>query len=100
MAAVSKQRSFRTEREFGLVVGGVLVLLSGWWILRGKFLHLSHVTVSLGALHVLLGLLFPRALVIPNKGWIALAEVLSYVSTRIILAFVFFVVVTPIGLIK
>ena len=49
---------------------------------------------------VLLGLVFPRALVLPNKAWMALAEALSFVSTRIILAFVFFGIVTPIGFVK
>jgi hypothetical protein len=95
-----KQRSFRTEREFGLLVGGVLVLLSIWWMWRGKFAHLSQVTISIGMLLVALGLVWPRALVIPNKGWMALAELLSFVSTRIMLAFVFFAVVTPIGFVK
>ena len=32
-----KRRSFRTEREFGLIVGGVFTLLSSWWFYRGKF---------------------------------------------------------------
>ena len=96
----SKRRSFRTEREFGLIVGGVFLLLSGWWIYRGKFHSVTQVTLPLGAALVLLGLVFPRALVYPNKAWMALAEVLSFVSTRIILAFVFFVIVTPIGVVK
>jgi hypothetical protein len=49
---------------------------------------------------LLLGSVVPRALVYPNKAWMALAEVLSYISTRIILAFVYFVVITPIGVVK
>ena len=96
----SKRRSFRVEREFGLIVGGIFLLLSGWWIYRGKFHSVSQVTLPLGAVLVLLGLVFPRALVYPNKAWMALAEVLSFVSTRVILAFVYFVIVTPIGFVK
>ena len=95
-----KKRSLRAEREFGLIVGGVLVLLSAWWMYRGKFPHMSHITLPLGTLLVLLGLAFPRALVYPNKAWMTLAEGLAFVSTRIILAFVFFVIVTPIGFVK
>jgi hypothetical protein len=94
------KRSYRTEREFGFIVGGVFLLLSAWWFYRGKFPTVSHITLPVGALLVLLGLVLPQALVWPNKTWMALAEVLSFVSTRIILAFVFFVVLTPIGLIK
>src|SRR5229473_7556755 len=95
-----KKISRRAEREFGLIVGGVLVLLSAWWLYRGKFSTLSHVTLPIGGVLVLLGLIFPAVLVWPNKAWMTLAEVLSFVTTRIILAFVFFVIVTPIGFIK
>jgi uncharacterized membrane protein YgdD (TMEM256/DUF423 family) len=100
MASAIKKISRRAEREFGLIVGGVLLVLSLWWLYRGKFPALSHVTLPLGGVLVLLGLISPAALVWPNKAWTALAEVLSFVTTRIILAFVFFVIVTPIGLIK
>ena len=95
-----KKKSRRAEREFGLIVGGVLVLLSSWWLYRGKFATLSQVTLALGGLLVVLGLLVPAVLVWPNRAWMALAEVLSFVSTRIILAFVFFGIVTPIGFVK
>ena len=96
----TRKKSRRAEREFGLIVGGVLLLLSGWWIYRGKFVTFSQITLAVGSLLVLLGLVFPAALVWPNKAWMALAEVLAFVSTRIILAFVFFGIVTPIGFIK
>ena len=94
------RKRFRAEREFGLIVGGVFVLLGAWWIYRGKFVSASHIVLPLGALLVILGLLWPRVLVLPNRGWMLLAEGLSFVSTRIILALVFFLVVTPIGVIK
>lgn len=95
-----KKRSYRAEKEFGLVVGGVFTLLSLWWLCRGKFTGVVNVVLPLGASLTVLGLLYPRALVLPNRAWMMLAEVLSFVSTRIILAFVFFVVLTPMGLIK
>lgn len=98
--AIIKKRSLRAEREFGLIVGGVLVLLSLWWLYRGKFPLASRVTLPLGAVLILLGLLLPRSLVLLNKAWMALAEALAFVSTRVILAVVFFGIVTPIGLVK
>ena len=95
-----KKKSLRPEREFGLIVGGVLILLSGWWLYRGKFHSIVPISLTLGAVLVLLGLAFPPALIWPNKAWMGLAEGLSFVTTRIILAFVFFVIVTPIGFTK
>lgn len=91
---------FRAEREFGLVVGGVLVLLASWWFYRGKFSSVAQVILPLGCLLVLVGLLWPRALRLPNKGWMLFAEGLSFITTRIILGLVFFLIVTPIGVIK
>ena len=95
-----KIRSYRVEREFGLIVGGIFSLMSAWWFYRGKFPTVSRITLPIGAVLVLLGVVFPRALVLPNRAWMAFAEVLSWVTTRIILAFVFFVIVTPIGVVK
>lgn len=95
-----KRRSFRAEKEFGLVVGGVFALLGGWWLYRGKFGVVPQVLLTLGALLVLLGLIWPRALVWPNRAWMLLAEALSWITTRIILGIVFFLVVTPIGVVK
>jgi hypothetical protein len=95
-----QEKSWRAEREFGLIVGGMLLLLSSWWIYRGKFHSISQVTLPIAALLLILGIIFPRALVYPNRAWMALDEVLSFISTRIILAFVYFVVITPIGVVK
>jgi hypothetical protein len=97
---IIKKRSLRAEREFGLIVGGVLLLISLWWLYRRKFPGVSPITLPFGATLILLGLVFPKALVWPNKAWMALAEALSFVTTRIILAFVFFAIVTPIGVVK
>ena len=92
--------SFRAEKEFGLIVGSVFVLLSCWWLYRGKFTTAAHVTLPLGTVLVLLALFFPRALFFPNRGWMLLAEGMSFLITRLILGLVFFLIVTPIGVVK
>lgn len=94
------KRKFRAEREFGLIVGGVLTLLSAWWLYRGKFTSVAQLTLILGGILIILGLMFPQSLIYPNRAWMLLAEALAYVSTRIILGFVFFFIVTPIGVVK
>ena len=94
------KRPFRAEREFGLIVGGAFTLLGTWWLYRGKFALAADVVLPLGITLVVLGLLVPRVLVYPNKAWMKLAEGMSFVSSRIILAIVFFAILTPIGLIK
>jgi hypothetical protein len=95
-----KKRRWRAERDFGVAVGGVLVLLGAWWLYRDKFAGVRPYFLGVGAALVLLGLVFPRALRWPNRAWMALAEVLGYVMTRVVLALVYFLIVTPIGVAK
>ena len=91
---------YRVEREFGLIVGGVFALLGAWWLYRGKYVTATSIALPLGTCLILFGLLWPRALVYPNKAWMLLAAGLSFVTTRIILGMVFFLIVTPIGVVK
>ena len=95
-----KSQKFRAEREFGLLVGAVFSLLGLWWFYRGKFATAAYVFTIAGLVLILLGAAFPRLLIIPRKFWMKLAEGMAFVSSRIILAIIFFLVLTPIGLIK
>ena len=76
------------------------MLLGAWWFYRGKFATAAYVLMIAGSWLVVLGGVEPRFLVVPRRWWMKLAEGLSYVSSRIILAIIFFLVLTPIGLIK
>jgi hypothetical protein len=92
--------SYSVERNFGVVVGLVFSAFGGWWLMRGKFPASAPIVLGVGAVLLILGLVFPRALVTPNRLWMKLAEVLSFVMTRVILGLVFFLVAMPIGLIR
>ena len=93
-------RTWSAERNFGILVGGVFAALGGWWLFRGKFHTLAPFVLGLGSVLVVLGAIFPRALVVPNRLWMKLAEALSFVMTRVILGLVFFLVAMPIGLLR
>ena len=95
-----KRRSFRQEREFGLIVGAVFSALGLWWLYRGKFATAASVLTVVGSALILFGIVVPRVLAGPRKVWMKLAEGMAYVSSRVILALIFFLVLTPIGLIK
>ena len=92
--------TLRREREFGLVVGAISAAIGGWWLYRGRFGVGGKSLLLAGLLLVTLGLLRPAALRYPYRLWMRLAEGMSFVMTRVILAIVFFGVVTPIGLLR
>lgn len=82
------------------MVGGILAAFGLWRIYRGRPGLSSLIFTVLGCALILLGAVLPSALVIPNRAWMVLARVLSFITTRIVLAIVFFGLVTPIGIIK
>jgi hypothetical protein len=83
-------------RRFGLTVGGVFLLLGcvSWW--RAHEVA-PRVLWGLGAPLVTLGLIAPSLLRPVERAWMAMAEVLGRINTRIILTTLYFLVVTPVG---
>jgi hypothetical protein len=86
----------RDLRKFGLMVGGVFLLISGWLLWRHKPLWPYFLTP--GALLVVLGLAVPRALKGVYLAWMSLAFTLGLVVSTLILTLFFFLAVTPLGL--
>ncbi len=88
------------EREFGLIVGIMLILIGSWWLYRNNWVPVAKSFLGIGSVLVILGLLSPRSLVYPNRAWMTLAKLLSLITTPIILGIIFFLLVLPIGFIK
>lgn len=84
-------------RKFGVMVGGVFLLLAGfvWW--RNNHPVLFPIFGGLGGALVLGGLLVPTMLGPVHKAWMGLAHLLSKVTTPIFMGVVYFVVITPIS---
>jgi Saxitoxin biosynthesis operon protein SxtJ len=92
--------SFRAEREFGLLVGLMAILIGSLRLYQGRQGAVATAALGVGSALAILAIFFPRALVLPNRWWMALAKWLSLITTPIILGVIFFLVVTPIGMIK
>ena len=87
------------ERQFGRGVGGVLFAIGLWFIWRDRDTWLTFALLALSGGLLLLSLVAPVLLRYPSRAWMGLAYVLGWVSTRIVLAVVFFGVLMPVGLI-
>ena len=89
-------KTSRDLRKFGLVVGGVLLLLGGWLLFRHRPAWPWFLTP--GAVLVVLGLIAPRVLKGVYIAWMAMAFMMGLVVSAVILTLFYFLVITPIAL--
>ena len=87
----------RQLRNFGLSVGGVLLVLGALmlWYANPKAMYL----LGSGGALVGLGLIAPVVLLPLQKIWMTLAVIIGWVMTRVILALLYYIVLTLIGLV-
>jgi saxitoxin biosynthesis operon SxtJ-like protein len=86
----------RDLRKFGLTVGAVFIFLGVLLLLRHRSSYLSF--LGAGALLAAFGVIWPRALKYVYIAWMALAFMLGFIMSNVILTLFFFLFVTPIGL--
>ncbi len=87
-------------RSFGMTLGVIFVLLFGLffpWLFDAEQFPLWPWVVC-GVLFVP-ALLYPKALHPLYVVWMKLGYILAWINTRIVLGFVFFLIVTPMGLV-
>jgi hypothetical protein len=88
----------RTLRQFGLMVGGVFLLIGLWpFVWRQEAVRIWAVVP--GSLLAIAGLVVPSLLKQVYQGWMWVGHVMGWVNTRIILGVLFYGVVTPMGLV-
>ena len=91
--AISKKQL----REFGMLIGLVFPILIGW-LLPLLFGHEFRTwTLWVGITGLILGLIAPRLLYYPYKGWMAIGLKLEWFNSRIILSLVYIIVLLPIS---
>ena len=84
-------------REFGLTIGIILVILGSVAFWRGKAIFPYFLGV--GVTFITLGIFSPGALKRLQKIWMGFSIILGFFMSRIILTALFYVGVTPIGII-
>jgi hypothetical protein len=91
------KESKKDLRKFGLTVGIVLLVIAFLLYWKGKDIY--PVFGIIGGLLVVASILFPIILRPLNKIWMTLAILMGWIMTRVILIVIFFIVLTPLGLI-
>lgn len=83
-------------RNFGLTVGIVLAAIGTilFYFEKSSAIYFA----VIGGMLILLGVLLPQSLKPLNRIWMGLAIILGFIMTRVILTILFYLVITPIGL--
>jgi hypothetical protein len=86
-----------TDRGFGLVFAGFFAIMAAlsWW--RGH--EAWHYTLPVAAVFLVIALTFPKILGPLNRLWLKFGLLLFKVMNPLVMGLLFFVTITPIGLI-
>ena len=97
--AMQRDTDKKQLRSFGLTVGGIFAVI-GLWPVGFHSGDPRWWAVILAGLLVVPAIVFPRGLSWVYKRWMALGHIMGWINTRIILGVVFYLMVTPIGIIR
>ena len=90
-------KSQSSNKSFGLLFFVVFLILGLWPLKNGESLNFYFITVSI--VFLILGLLNSKLLSPLNKSWIKLGEILGFIIAPIVMALVYFVILTPVSII-
>ena len=90
-------KSQSSNRSFGLLFFIVFLTIGLWPLKNGDNLNLYFSITSL--IFLILGLLNSKLLSPLNKAWIKFGEILGLIIAPIVMAFVYFIFLTPISLV-
>ena len=85
-----------SNRSFGLVFFIVFLIISIWPLNYDASIRIWALAVAL--IFLVLGLINSKLLTVPNKIWFKFGMFLGSIIAPIVMAIIFFIVVTPIGL--
>jgi hypothetical protein len=95
-AGISARLTPRELQRFGVTVSIPLALLAAWGAWRGHTI----LPALLGGFALVLGglaLLAPHRLSLVHRGWMKGADILGAINTRLLMGLVYFLVMTPTG---
>ena len=90
-------KSQSSNKSFGLLFFVIFLIIGLWPLKNGENLNFYFITASL--IFLILGLINSKLLSPLNKSWIKLGEILGIIIAPIVMALVYFVVLTPISII-
>ena len=84
-------------RSFGITIGIILFIISGLLMYYNKEAY--QLIAIIASIFIVIGFILPILLKPIYFVWMIFAAILGWVMTRVILSLVFYLIITPIGLI-
>ena len=85
-----------SNRSFGLLFFVVFLVIAFWPLTKKSEINLYLISIAL--IFLVLGLLNSKILSPLNKAWIKLGEILGIIVAPVVMAIVYFIILTPISL--
>ena len=85
-----------SNRSFGLLFFVVFLVIALWPLTKKSEINLYLISIAL--IFLVLGLLNSKILTPLNKAWIKLGEILGIIVAPVVMAIVYFIILTPISL--
>ena len=86
-----------SNRSFGLLFFIVFIVVGLWPVIKGETANIYLILISL--FFLIFGLINSKILSPFNRAWIKFGEILGLIIAPIIMALVYFIILTPISLI-
>ena len=90
-------KSQSSNKSFGLLFFVVFLIIGLWPLKNGDSINIYFIIFS--AFFLILGLINSKLLSPLNKSWIKLGEILGIIIAPVVMALVYFVILTPVSLI-
>ena len=85
-------------RKFGIIIGVILLVIAGFSLWKEK--ESFQIFLTIGAVLCVFSVVIPVILKPIYWMWMIFATILGWIMTRVILSILFYVIITPIGLIS
>ena len=90
-------KSQSSNRSFGLLFFIVFIVVGLWPVIKGETANIYLILISL--FFLIFGLINSKILSPFNKAWVKFGEILGLIIAPIIMALIYFIILTPISLI-
>ena len=84
------------NKSFGILFFIIFLLIALWPLINSEFIRLWALVIAL--IFLVLGITNSKILTPVKKSWIKLGEILGKIIAPIVMGFIYFIIITPIGL--